>query len=131
MQTRRGSGRHRTYRSRRQRHTRRVTAPRSDTRANRSKISVADRIEEVHILCREISSAVANVETWMNAVFNVTRAIRDKKALKDIVAAISSLEMHDNQDELNEAATDDGGESTDNARYRSNVVQYLLDKISR
>jgi hypothetical protein len=108
MHTRRGYGRSpRAYRTRPLPHQRRRVAPvRSTKRRERDTISLSDRIEEVHILFREISSAVSQVEKWMNAFYNISQAVRDKHTLNDLISAISAIETQDKQEELEDVPRD-------------------------
>lgn len=98
----RGPNRRHGYRSRRSLHSRRRMIPIRNTKPETSDIKLSDRVEEVRILASEISSAVANVEKWMNAIYNITKAVRDQKALQDIITAISTIENQDKQEELKE-----------------------------
>lgn len=91
-----------SYNYRRPQHGRRPTA-----KAGPSEITITDRVEEVRLLCREISSAVSNVEKWMNALYNLSRAVQDKKAFSELLSALSSLETDDKLEELNDVPTDD------------------------
>lgn len=81
------------------RHPLRSAEPAKPTK---SSITLADRMEEVRLLCRELSTAVSNVEKWMNAGYNVSRAFQDKKTLHELITAISALETHDKLEELKE-----------------------------
>lgn len=62
---------------------------------------LAERIEDVRILTREISMAVSNVEKWMNAIYNISFAMRDHRLRDEMITAISKLELQDRQEELN------------------------------
>lgn len=71
-----------------------------------ANINFADRVEEVRILCREMASTLGNVEKWMNAVFNLSAAIRDKGALKELIKTLSTMDLQDKQEELKEVSID-------------------------
>lgn len=75
---------------------RRASATEGGHRAN-----LSERVEDVRILCRELSFRIAALERWLNALYNVSQAVRDKRVLRDIVTALSLLEIHDQPEELN------------------------------
>lgn len=132
MHPRRGPRRRHSYRSRQSLHPRRRFAPVRETQPESTDtINIADRVEEVRILCREISSAMSNVEKWMNAIYNISRAVRDKHTLGELISAISALETQDNKEELKEVPTvrteDTDGSRTENART---ALIDLLQKLS-
>lgn len=102
MNAGRGPGKRHVYRSRRSLHSRRRMTPIRNTQPETSNIKLSDRVEEIRILASEISTAVANVEKWMNAIYNITKAVRDQKALQEIITAISAIENQDKQEELKE-----------------------------
>lgn len=131
MHNRRSFIRQHPYYSRRRMPIRRNVMPVRETKRQRSTIKISDRVEEVQLLCREISSAVSNVEKWMNAVYNVSRAFRDKSAFKEMIAAISSLETGDDLAELKElpSADQDEDQKSDHEAIMQ-TVNALLEKIA-
>lgn len=74
---------------------------------NKANISVADRVEEIRILCKEISAVLSKVETWVSALLNVSAAVREKSVLKDLVGAVSALDLYDKREELKDVSIDD------------------------
>lgn len=86
----------------RSRHPLRMKYSAKPANSTKSEITLADRVEEVRLLCRELSTAVSNVEKWMNAGYNVSRAFQDKKTRSEIINAISALETQDKLEELKE-----------------------------
>jgi len=132
MHARRGPRRRHSYRSRQSLHPRRGLTPVHKTKSEKTNtVKLSDRVEEVRILCREISSAMSNVEKWMNAIYNISQAVRDKNTLSELISAISALETQDKQEELKEAPTihSDNTKTSDDNQARDALIE-LLQKLT-
>lgn len=131
MHPRRGPGRPRRHCSRGVLQSRRTVTPVRATKSEQRNAKLSDRVEEVRILCREISSAVSNLEKWMSAVYNISRATRDRKTLDDLISAISKIETRDKQEELKElpTVTADNNNPPDFDTIMKNV-DTLLEKLT-
>ncbi|WP_141201624.1 hypothetical protein [Paludifilum halophilum] len=66
----------------------------SSSGKNKADVSISEGTENIRNISRRISSATSTMEQWVNAMTNLSHAAKDRKALNELISALSKVKLN-------------------------------------